>query len=378
MFLEPSGTKYFHQDTLSNRLVTSSTGTTLEQLGHFPYGESWYNSTGDKLLFTSYERDAESGNDYAMARYYVNRLGRFSSLGPLSGDTGDPQSLNRYAYTLNDPAGLSDPSGANNRLAAIYGSFNDSDEGGTDSMGTLGFFESLAASQTPSFSVIGFHINDGSYFDSSGWQTLSLGDAFALSGSGDEPLTFLGSTQMGGDFSLESSAFGGGVQIPLRPRDQAAYNKNKARLVNNLLSDKKCRDFLRAHGIDPDALEIAVETQQPWNSNSTITLGDAGITYGKGATDSVRAFFANPQQVAGMLPGVTVDAVAQTPGNNAYYRSGSWIFSASSVSPGNIGHESIHNLYGTRDIPLQRQLGLPAGGASSNISQALIDNGCTK
>ena len=110
--IDSSGTKYYHQDHLSNRLVTSSTGNTLAQMGHFPFGESWYNSTSDKLLFTTYERDAESGNDYAQARYYVNRLARFLSLDPLAGDISDPQSLNRYNYVENDPANLVDPSGA--------------------------------------------------------------------------------------------------------------------------------------------------------------------------------------------------------------------------------------------------------------------------
>jgi len=80
--------------------------------GHFPYGESWYNAAGDKLMFTTYERDAESGNDYAQARSYVNRLGRFSSLDPLPGDISDPQSLNRYSYVRNMPVMLADPSGA--------------------------------------------------------------------------------------------------------------------------------------------------------------------------------------------------------------------------------------------------------------------------
>jgi hypothetical protein len=41
-------------------------------------------------MFTTYERDAESGNDYAQARSYVNRLARFSSLDPLAGDTRNP------------------------------------------------------------------------------------------------------------------------------------------------------------------------------------------------------------------------------------------------------------------------------------------------
>jgi RHS repeat-associated protein len=107
-----STTQYYHQDHLSNRLVTDTNGNVLEQMGHFPFGESWYNASGDKLQFTTYERDAESGNDYAMARYYLNRLGRFSSLDLLAGSISDPQSLNRFSYVENDPGNNSDPSGA--------------------------------------------------------------------------------------------------------------------------------------------------------------------------------------------------------------------------------------------------------------------------
>ncbi len=46
-----------------------------------------------------------------MMRSYVNRLARFSSPDLLSGSTGDPQSLNRFNYALNDPLNLADPSG---------------------------------------------------------------------------------------------------------------------------------------------------------------------------------------------------------------------------------------------------------------------------
>jgi RHS repeat-associated protein len=109
--IDPSGTKYYHQDYLSNRLVTDSTGNTVAQLGHFPYGESWYNASNDKLFFTTYERDSESGNDYAIARYDISRLGRFSSPDPFAGSVSDPQSLNRYAYVRNDPIDLVDPLG---------------------------------------------------------------------------------------------------------------------------------------------------------------------------------------------------------------------------------------------------------------------------
>jgi RHS repeat-associated protein len=109
--IDTSGTKYYHQDHLSNRLVTDSSGSTVTQMGHFPFGESWYNASNDKLIFTSYERDKESGNDYAKARYYISRLARFSSPDPVPGNPVNPQSWNRYSYVLNDPINLNDPEG---------------------------------------------------------------------------------------------------------------------------------------------------------------------------------------------------------------------------------------------------------------------------
>jgi len=109
--VDSTGTYYYHQDHLSNRVVTDASGNVLAELGHFPFGESWYNGSGDKLMFTTYERDAETGNDYAQARQYVNGIARFSSLDPLSGDISDPQSLNRYSYVRNMPVMMVDPTG---------------------------------------------------------------------------------------------------------------------------------------------------------------------------------------------------------------------------------------------------------------------------
>jgi hypothetical protein len=80
--IEGSTANYFHQDHPSNRLVTDSTGTVVE---NYAFGEAWYEgATPNKLKFTSYERDAESANDYAMARFNVNRLRRFSSPDPIA------------------------------------------------------------------------------------------------------------------------------------------------------------------------------------------------------------------------------------------------------------------------------------------------------
>ena len=63
--------------------------------------------------FTGYERDEETGLDFAEARYYYNNHGRFTAVDPLlaSGKSSDPQTFNRYVYVMNSPLRLIDPSG---------------------------------------------------------------------------------------------------------------------------------------------------------------------------------------------------------------------------------------------------------------------------
>jgi RHS repeat-associated protein len=60
--------------------------------------------------FTGKERDAESGNDYFDARYYASSMGRFMSPDWSAKEEpvpyaklDNPQSLNLYAYVLNNP-----------------------------------------------------------------------------------------------------------------------------------------------------------------------------------------------------------------------------------------------------------------------------------
>jgi hypothetical protein len=74
-------TKYHHSDHLSERVTTDSAGTAVHTYGHYPFGETWYETgTADKWKFihsthsvrsgqASYERDTESSLDYAMFRY---------------------------------------------------------------------------------------------------------------------------------------------------------------------------------------------------------------------------------------------------------------------------------------------------------------------
>ena len=108
-------TTYYYHDHLSTRVQADGAGNIARTYGHYPFGETWYETgTAGKWKFTSYEGDrgsGESGLDYAMARFYTSRQGRFLSLDPVLGATGNPQSLNRYAYVVNDPINQIDPTG---------------------------------------------------------------------------------------------------------------------------------------------------------------------------------------------------------------------------------------------------------------------------
>jgi RHS repeat-associated protein len=107
---------YFYRDHLSNRFFANSSGTVTATLSQFPFGELTSGSASTKWAFTNYERDnaaGDSGLDYAYARFYSSRLGRFMSVDPLSGSIGNPQSLNRFSYVMNDPVNLADPAGRN-------------------------------------------------------------------------------------------------------------------------------------------------------------------------------------------------------------------------------------------------------------------------
>lgn len=108
-------------------MVVSKNGSLAEVKRHdyLPFGEdvpadgSWrtigrgYAGDNVRQKFTGYERDYETGLDYAQARYFAPAQGRFASVDPLlaSARAGVPQTWNRYTYALNNPLRLTDPTG---------------------------------------------------------------------------------------------------------------------------------------------------------------------------------------------------------------------------------------------------------------------------
>jgi RHS repeat-associated protein len=61
--------------------------------------------------FGSKERDAETGLDYFVARYYSSVQGRFTVPDSFGGSGSNPQTLNLYAYVRNNPLKYVDPTG---------------------------------------------------------------------------------------------------------------------------------------------------------------------------------------------------------------------------------------------------------------------------
>ena len=109
-----SDTYFKHPNALGSwGLATAHDGSVPQDQLYYPWGQTW--TSGHYLFEPNYAAmtwyNAESDLFLTPARSYGSRLGRWMSPDPLGGDVTNPQSLNRYAYVLNNPASMVDPSG---------------------------------------------------------------------------------------------------------------------------------------------------------------------------------------------------------------------------------------------------------------------------
>jgi RHS repeat-associated protein len=128
----PTGTaaytsSYLHHDQLGSVVaITSTAGVVVERLAYDPWGKRRFASgattgnpdtldaiTGQYIDrgFTMHEHIDEMGIINMNGRIYDPLIGRFMSADPYIQAPDDLQSHNRYAYVMNNPLNLTDPSG---------------------------------------------------------------------------------------------------------------------------------------------------------------------------------------------------------------------------------------------------------------------------
>ena len=109
------GTTFFHYNALGSSIMnTHQDGNTVSNdVLFYPWGQLWASPVNDYFQFFGNIEgwDWEIGEGVTPNRYYPNYQGRWLSPDPLAGDISNPQSLNRYAYALNNPTTLIDPLG---------------------------------------------------------------------------------------------------------------------------------------------------------------------------------------------------------------------------------------------------------------------------
>lgn len=117
-------TSFHHPDRLGTRVVTQVGGLGLEQ-STLPFGTAMpaESSSFTNQVFTSYDRSATTGLDYAINRTYSQGQSRFTQVDPIgmaSASVGNPQSNNLYAYVQNMPTDFVDPLGLLYAICRTY------------------------------------------------------------------------------------------------------------------------------------------------------------------------------------------------------------------------------------------------------------------
>lgn len=123
-----SSTAYHvHRDHLDGtNVVTNPSGTPVHSIGYYPFGdirlETRTGAFSEPNQYIGQDYDAESQLNYLNARYYESARGQFLSQDPVFGEIGlkkpdgvailkNPQAMNSYSYSQNNPIIFKDPSG---------------------------------------------------------------------------------------------------------------------------------------------------------------------------------------------------------------------------------------------------------------------------
>ena len=116
-----NGEEYFYIRNIQGDIIglVDETGAEVVSYTYDTWGKvisisgSLASTVGEKnpYLYRGYRFDSETGLYYLQARYYNPEWGRFLNADNFGGDTGSLLSHNVFAYCMNNPVNLSDPSG---------------------------------------------------------------------------------------------------------------------------------------------------------------------------------------------------------------------------------------------------------------------------
>jgi len=97
----------------STSIILKTNGALWGELRYSAWGETRY-SNGSIVTdrqFTGQINDGDTGLYYYNARYYDPALHKFIQADTIVPDPNDPQTLNRFSYTNNNPVKYTDPTG---------------------------------------------------------------------------------------------------------------------------------------------------------------------------------------------------------------------------------------------------------------------------
>ncbi len=98
----------------STSVTANSNGTLYAEQRYTPWGGTRGTpnpTTPTSFQYTGQRNDSSLGLYFYNARYYDPYLNRFLSPDTIVPDPSNPQSLNRYSYTINNPLKYTDPTG---------------------------------------------------------------------------------------------------------------------------------------------------------------------------------------------------------------------------------------------------------------------------
>lgn len=311
------GTRFYHPDRLSNRMITNGSGVVKGVMDNLPFGEDGGTvGESEKHRFTSYERDSETASDYAVNRQYAHSTGRFLRPDPVAGSMANPQSLNRYTYTANDPTNLIDPDGQLLAFPILISLIN--------------FFNSFVFSYTMDVSAGGSSIDPISWGGGGGW-----------AGGG-----------------------GGLVQNPFPPfsKDDLKVVQQSIKTAQDMTKRKECDEALKDYGIPSLASLISGLTPNSnlFDGRSSTLTGPIGKN---GATESVAAYFKENKTSVG----ATVFDNSVT-GRGSVTFLGDYFFNPPIANMSQqrgiiVLHEAVHQVGGRGDTPF---------GGSKALSEKII------